>query len=430
MEHYFVKGGQPLVGAVDIYGAKNAALAIIAAAIMTEEPVILDNLPDVSDINVMLDAIAEIGAQVQRINRHKVKIVGATVSSQVVDYDYMRKIRASYYLLGSLLGRFGKAEVAMPGGCVIGDRPIDLHIKGFEALGAHVKLSGGQIKAEAEQLVGRHIYFDTVSVGATINVIMAAVMAQGNTVIENPAKEPHVVDLANMLNSMGARIRGAGTDIIRIKGVERLHKTEYTIIPDQIEAGTFMFAGVVTRGDVTVRNVIPKHLEAITSKLQEIGCVVEEYDDAVRVIADGPLKATRVKTLPYPGFPTDMQPQMTVALTLATGTSIVTENIFESRFKYVSELVRMGARIKVEGNTAIITGVSGLSGARISAPDLRAGAALVLAALAADGESEVDGLQYIKRGYENFSGKLRSLGADIVKKEVDPDPKEQKLRIS
>ncbi len=430
MEHYIINGGKPLSGAVDIYGAKNAALALIAASILTDETVIIDNLPDVSDINVMLDAIETIGATVQRINRHKVKITGATVNSWVVDYDYMRKIRASYYLLGSLLGRFGKAEVAMPGGCVIGARPIDQHIKGFEALGAKVDLEGVHIKADAHgSLKGRHIYFDVVSVGATINIMMAAVMAEGNTIIENPAKEPHVVDLANMLNSMGARIRGAGTDVIRIQGVTSLHKTEYTVIPDQIEAGTFMFAAVATRGDVTVRNVIPRHLEAITSKIIDMGCEVHEYDDAVRVIADYPQRATRVRTLPYPGFPTDLQPQISVALSLAEGTSIITENIFESRFKYVSELVRMGARIKVENSTAIITGVERLSGAKVSAPDLRAGAALVIAALAADGTSEVEGLNFIRRGYENFSGKLRGLGADIKKMDIDEEAEHYAMHI-
>ncbi len=430
MEHYIINGGKPLSGAVDIYGAKNAALALIAASILTNEPVTIDNLPDVSDTNVMLDAIETIGATVQRINRHKVKITGATVNSCVVDYDYMRKIRASYYLLGSLLGRFGKAEVAMPGGCVIGARPIDQHIKGFEALGATVDLQGGQIKADARGgLKGNHIYFDVVSVGATINIMMAAVMAEGNTIIENPAKEPHVVDLANMLNSMGAKIRGAGTDVIRIQGVTSLHKTEYTVIPDQIEAGTFMFAAVATRGDVTVRNVIPRHLEAITAKIIDMGCEVHEYDDAVRVIADYPQRATRVRTLPYPGFPTDLQPQISVALSLAEGTSIITENIFESRFKYVSELVRMGAKIKVENSTAIITGVKKLSGAKVSAPDLRAGAALVIAALAAEGTSEVEGLNFIRRGYENFSGKLRGLGADIIKVDIDEEAERYAMHI-
>ena len=312
----------------------------------------------------------------------------------------------------------------MPGGCVIGARPIDQHIKGFEALGAKVLLENGQIKTTATQgrLKGNHIYFDVVSVGATINIILAAVMAEGNTIIENPAKEPHVVDLANMLNSMGASIRGAGTDVIRIKGVDRLHKTEYTVIPDQIEAGTFMFAAAVTGGDVTVKKVIPKHLESITSKLVDIGCEVMEYDDSVRVVARGPLRATQVKTLPYPGFPTDMQPQMTAALTLAQGLSTVTESIFENRFKYTGELNRMGAKIKVEGSsTAIITGVKGLQGAHVSAPDLRAGAALVLAGLAADGYTEVDDIKYINRGYENFHGKLQGLGASIVKVESEEE---------
>ena len=427
MEQYIVRGGRSLIGDVDIYGAKNAALALIPAAILTDEPVIIDNLPDVSDINVMLDAIAHIGATVQRISRHKVKIVGATVNSYSIDDDYIRKIRASYYLLGSLLGRYHRAEVAMPGGCVIGARPIDQHIKGFEALGASVNLAGGQVKAVAEELNGNHIYFDVVSVGATINVMLAAVLAEGNTIIENPAKEPHVVDLASMLNSMGARIRGAGTDVIRIKGVKKLNGTDYTVIPDQIEAGTFMFAAAVTKGDITVKNVIPKHLESITSKLKDIGCRVEEYDEAVRVIADNRLKSTRVKTMPYPGFPTDMQPQIGVALAIADGVSTITENIFENRFKYVAELARMGARVKVESNTAIITGVPKLSGAKVSAPDLRAGAALVLAALAAEGTSQVDGIQFIKRGYENFSGKLRKLGAEIRKINVDENG--QEIRI-
>ena len=424
MEQYVIKGGTPLKGSVNICGAKNAALALIPAALLTEEPVVISNLPDVSDINILLDAIAAIGARVERINRHKVRIVGATVSQLSVDYGYVDKIRASYYLLGSLLGRFGEAEVAMPGGCVIGARPIDQHIKGFEALGANVLLENGQIKANATQgrLRGNHIYFDVVSVGATINIILAAVMAEGNTIIENPAKEPHVVDLANMLNSMGASIRGAGTDVIRIKGVNRLHKTEYTVIPDQIEAGTFMFAAAITGGDVTVKKVIPKHLESITSKLVDIGCDVMEYDDSVRVVAKGQLRATQVKTLPYPGFPTDMQPQMTATLTLAKGLSTVTESIFENRFKYTGELNRMGAKIKIEGgSTAIITGVNGLQGAHVSAPDLRAGAALVLAGMAAEGYTVVDDIKYINRGYENFHGKLQGLGASIVKVESEEE---------
>ncbi|MBO7730382.1 MAG: UDP-N-acetylglucosamine 1-carboxyvinyltransferase [Lachnospiraceae bacterium] len=421
MEQYVITGGKPLRGVVEIYGAKNAALALIPAAILTEEPVIISNLPDVSDINVMLEAVAQLGAKVERLNRHKVRITGVGVHSHQINDDYISKIRASYYLLGALLGRFHEAEVAMPGGCVIGARPIDQHIKGFEALGAKVKISEGNIYAKAEQLKGNHIYFDVVSVGATINIMLAAVMAEGNTIIENPAKEPHVVDLANMLNSMGARIRGAGTDVIRIKGVPKLHKTEYMVIPDQIEAGTFMFAAAITKGEITVANVIPKHLESITAKLVDIGCEVEEYDEAVIVRGCERLSATQVKTLPYPGFPTDMQPQISVALSLASGISTVTESIFENRFKYVAELARMGAKIKVENNTAIISGVKGLSGAKLNAPDLRAGAALVLAALSADGTSTINDINYIQRGYEAFDEKLRSLGGDIRK--VDTDKK-------
>ena len=418
MEQYIIRGGKPLRGIVDICGAKNAALALIAASILTIEPVIISNLPDVSDINLLLDAIAQIGAVVERIDRHTVKIIGATVNSCTLNYEYISKIRASYYLLGSLLGRFHKAEVAMPGGCVIGARPIDQHIKGFEALGATVDLEDGQVKAKADELVGNHIYFDVVTVGATINVMLAAVLAEGSTIIENPAKEPHVVDLANMLNSMGAHVRGAGTDVIRIRGVKSLHATEYTVIPDQIEAGTFLFAGAATGGDVPVNNVIPKHLESITAKLEDLGCFIEEYDEAVRVVAGTRLQSTQVKTLPYPGFPTDMQPQMTVALTLAEGISTVTESIFENRFKYAGELARMGARIKIESNTAIITGVEKLKGAQVSAPDLRAGAALTIAGLAAEGCTQVGGIEFIQRGYEDFDVKLRSLGGDIRK--IDP----------
>ena len=418
MDRYIIEGSTPLNGNVEIYGAKNAALALIAASVLTQEPVVIDNLPDVSDINVLLDAIASIGARVERISRHKVKITGATVSTVVVDYGYVKKIRASYYLLGSLLGRFGEAEVAMPGGCAIGERPIDQHIKGFEALGASVEINGGQIRAKAGCLTGAHIYFDVVSVGATINIMLAAVLAQGNTIIENPAKEPHVVDLANMLNSMGANIRGAGTDVIRIKGVQRLHKTEYTVIPDQIEAGTFMMAAAITKGDIRVCHVIPKHLESISSKITDMGCEVTEYDNEVRVRYTGTLKATQVKTLPYPGFPTDMQPQISTALALASGTSFVTESIFENRFKYVAELSRMGAKIKVESNTAIITGVEKLCGARVSAPDLRAGAALTLAGIAADGITIIDDIRYIERGYEGFESKLRGLGAKIRKEDT------------
>ena len=395
MEQYVIKGGNPLVGEVEIGGAKNAALGILAAAIMTDETVIIDNLPNVRDINVLLSAMEGIGAKIERLGEHRVKINGSLIHDLSVDYEYINKIRASYYLLGALLGKYKKAEVAFPGGCAIGTRPIDLHLKGFRALGADVDIQHGLISATAEHLVGNHIYLDKVSVGATINIMMAASMAEGKTIIENAAKEPHVVDVANFLNSMGANIRGAGTDVIRIVGVEKLHKTEYSIIPDQIEAGTFMFAAAATKGDVTVKNVIPKHLEATTAKLIEIGCEVEEFDDAVRVVSSKPLHHTQVTTLPYPGFPTDMQPQMSVLLALAEGTSTVTESIFENRFKYVDELTRMGAQVKVESNIAIITGVEKFTGARVSAPDLRAGAALVIAGLAAEGITIVDDLSLI-----------------------------------
>ena len=429
MEQYMVEGGNPLVGEVEIGGAKNAALAILAASVMTDETVLIENMPDVRDTNILLQAMQSIGVIVERVDRHSVKINASLIHELVIEDDYIKKIRASYYLLGALLGKYNKAEVALPGGCNIGSRPIDQHIKGFKALGADVRIEHGLIITEAEKLKGSHLYMDVVSVGATINVIMASAMADGMTIIENAAKEPHVVDLANFLNSMGANIKGAGTDVIRIRGVERLHKTEYTIIPDQIEAGTFMFAAAATRGDVTVKNVIPKHLESISAKLMEIGCEVEESDDAVRVVASRPLNHTHVKTLPYPGFPTDMQPQITVALGLSQGTSIVTESIFENRFKYVDELTRMGANIKVEGNTAIIDGVGRYTGASITAPDLRAGAALVIAALAAEGISTVDDIRYIERGYENFPEKLRGLGAMIEKVDNERDVKKFRFKV-
>ena len=429
MEQYAIKGGNPLVGEVEIGGAKNAALPIIAAALMSEETVHIDNLPGVRDTNVLLEAMQSIGVMIKREDRHRVTIYPSRINNLVVDGEGVRRIRASYYFIGALLARYKKAEVALPGGCDIGCRAIDQHIKGFRALGADVNIEYGLIKAEAERLKGSHIYMDVVSVGATINIMMVAALAEGQTIIENAAKEPHVVDLANFLNSMGANIKGAGTDVIRIKGVSHLHGTDYAIIPDQIEAGTFMFAAAVTKGDVTVKNVIPKHLESITAKLLEIGCEIEESDDAVRVVAAKPLRHTQVKTLPYPGFPTDMQPQITVALALSRGTSIVTESIFENRFKYVDELTRMGANIKVEGNTAIVDGVSKYTGAKISAPDLRAGAALVLAALAADGYSVVEDIHYIQRGYEDFHLKLQSLGAQIDKVDSERELQKFKLKI-
>lgn len=427
MEQFIMKGGNPLVGDVTIGGAKNAALGILAASIMTDEDVIIDNLPDVRDINVMLEAIQEIGADVERIGRHTAKINASGIKEVSVDDDYIRKIRASYYFIGALLGKYKSAEVPLPGGCNIGSRPIDQHLKGFRALGAKIEIERGAVIAHAIDLVGSHIYLDVVSVGATINIMMAAAMAEGLTIIENSAKEPHVVDVANFLNSMGANIKGAGTDIIRIRGVRKLHGTEYAVIPDQIEAGTFMCAAAITRGDITVKNVIPKHLEAISAKLIEIGCEVLEGDDEVRVVGKPRQHSTNIKTLPYPGFPTDMQPQMAVTLALSEGTSMITESIFENRFKYVDELARMGGNIKVEGNVAVIDGVRGFTGAQVESPDLRAGAALVLAGLAAEGYTVVDEIVYIQRGYECFEEKLQGLGAMIEK--VDSEKSAQKFKL-
>ncbi|MCQ4889227.1 UDP-N-acetylglucosamine 1-carboxyvinyltransferase [[Eubacterium] rectale] len=430
MEQYVIKGGNPLYGEVEIGGAKNAALAILAAAIMTDETVTIDNLPNVRDINVLLQAIEEIGAHVERVDIHKVKINGSFIRGVNVDNEFIRRIRASYYLIGALLGKYKHAEVALPGGCDIGSRPIDLHMKGFRSMGADIDIAHGLVIARAKELKGTHIYMDKVSVGATINIMMAAAMADGKTVIENAAKEPHVVDVANFLNSMGANIRGAGTDVIRIVGVERLHATEYSVIPDQIEAGTFMFAVAAAGGNVLVKNVIPKHLEATTAKLLEVGCQVEEFDDSVRVISDGHLRHTQVTTLPYPGFPTDMQPQMAVLLGIADGTSTVTESIFENRFKYVDELTRMGADIKVESNIAIISGVKRYTGARVNAPDLRAGAALVIAGLAAEGITVVDDIYYIQRGYEALEEKLTKIGAKIARVEDEKELQKFILKVS
>ena len=430
MEQYVIKGGNPLYGEVEIGGAKNAALAILAAAIMTDETVTIDNLPNVRDINVLLQAIEEIGAHVERVDKHKVKLNGSFIRGVNVDNEFIRRIRASYYLIGALLGKYKHAEVALPGGCDIGSRPIDLHMKGFRSMGADIDIAHGLVIARAKELKGTHIYMDKVSVGATINIMMAAAMADGKTVIENAAKEPHVVDVANFLNSMGANIRGAGTDVIRIVGVEKLHATEYSVIPDQIEAGTFMFAVAAAGGNVLVKDVIPKHLEATTAKLLEVGCQVEEFDDSVRVISDGHLKHTQVTTLPYPGFPTDMQPQMAVLLGIAEGTSTVTESIFENRFKYVDELTRMGADIKVESNIAIISGVKRYTGARVNAPDLRAGAALVIAGLAADGITVVDDIYYIQRGYEALEEKLTKIGAKIARVEDEKELQKFILKVS
>ncbi|MCR5214192.1 MAG: UDP-N-acetylglucosamine 1-carboxyvinyltransferase [Eubacterium sp.] len=415
-EQYVIRGGRSLEGEVVIAGAKNAALGILAAAVMTDDKVTIENVPYVSDTRTLLKAIENIGATVEYKDRHTVVICGKGIrEGQPVDDEYIRRIRASYYLIGALLGKHRYANVALPGGCDIGSRPIDLHIKGFEKLGAKTEIvPGGSIIAEAEELHGAHIYLDTVSVGATINIMMAASLSPGKTTIENAAKEPHIVDVANFLNTMGANIKGAGTDVIRVRGVEKLHGAEYSIIPDQIEAGTFMAMTVATRGNVLIKNVIPKHLEAISSKLVEMGAHVIEYDDSVRVMADGALRSTQIKTLPYPGFPTDMQAQMATILALSEGTSIVTESIFENRFRYVAELARMGAQIRVEGNTAIITGVKKYGGAMLRASDLRAGAALVIAALSAEGISTIEDIQYIKRGYEDFDEKIRGLGGKML----------------
>ena len=426
---YVMKGGNPLAGEVTISGAKNAALGILAAAIMSDETVTIDNLPDVRDVAVLLSAFEEIGVLVERVDRHTVKLNGGNIFSACADSPSIKKIRAGYYLLGALLGKYHHAEVSMPGGCNIGNRPIDQHLKGFRLLGAKHENNNSKVILDAKELRGAHIFLDMASVGATINLMLAAVLAKGNTIIENAAKEPHIVDVANMLNSMGARIKGAGMDVIRITGVERLHGTEYTIIPDQIEAGTFMMAAAVTKGDVTVRNIIPQHMDAISAKLMEMGCEVIEQGDSIRVVGRPSLYACNVKTLPYPGFPTDMQPQMGVALCLADGVGTITESIFENRFKYVDELSKMGADTEVKGSVAVFKGGHGLKGAELVAPDLRAGAALVLAGLAAEGVTVVDGVDYVLRGYEDFDEKLRRLGAEIQLASSEEETQKIKLKI-
>ena len=413
-EVFVMKGGNPLRGEVVISGAKNAALGIVAGALLTDEEVIIENLPDVRDINVMLEALRAIGAKVRRIESHVVSIQADQLSMKSVDDDAIRRIRASYYFIGALLGKYHQAKVALPGGCAIGERPIDQHIKGFTALGAEVEISEGYFVAKAEELVGQHIYLDVVSVGATINLMLAAVLADGQTIIENVAKEPHIVDVANFLNSMGANIRGAGTDTIRIRGVERLHGTTYGVIPDQIEAGTFMCAAAVTRGNILIKNIIPKHMESIAAKLRDMGNTVYEGDEEIQVIGGEKQRGTKIKTLPYPGFPTDMQPQIAVTLALAEGKSSVTESIFENRFLYVEELKKMGADITVEDRVATILGQEKLQGATLHALDLRAGAALVLAGLAAEGITVLEDIGFIRRGYEFFEKKLMNLGAKII----------------
>jgi UDP-N-acetylglucosamine 1-carboxyvinyltransferase len=420
MEKYLINGGKKLAGRIRISGAKNAAVAILPAAILCDEPCRIENVPNISDVNIIYNILRDLGAKVKVINKTTVEIDPTSVRTYDVPYERAKLMRASYYFLGALLGKYQRARVALPGGCDFGVRPVDQHLKAFKALGAEWTLDTGMIQLESEHLAGSDIYFDVVTVGATINAILAAVRADGMTVIENAAKEPHIVDVANFLNAMGAQIRGAGTDVIKIKGVSYLHGVEYSIIPDQIEAGTYMVAAAATASDLIIENVIPKHLESITSKLQKIGATVIEEDTSVRVIGSTPIQKINVKTMVYPGFPTDMQPQIVALLSTCNGTSIVTEGVWENRFKYVDELRRMGANISVDGRVAIIEGVSHLTGAPVRATDLRAGAAMVIAALAAQGTTEIEDIHFIERGYESIEEKLRSVGADI-RKIVLPD---------
>lgn len=415
MEKYVIHGGNRLHGEVTVSGAKNAAVAILPATILANGPCIIENVPNISDVSLTIKILSEMGASIRVINKNTLEIDATNITVPEVPYEKARHMRASYYFLGALLGRFKKSKVSLPGGCDFGVRPIDQHIKSFKSLGAECDLERGMVDLKADKLVGAHIYFDIVTVGATINTMLAAVLAEGLTIIENAAKEPHIVDLANFLNSMGADIMGAGTDVIKIKGVPELHGTTYSIIPDQIEAGTYMVAAAATRGDVLIKNVIPKHLESITSKLDKIGVTIIEYDDSIRVIGDKPYTKMNVKTMPHPGFPTDMQPQISVLLCLCEGTSIVTEGVWDNRFKYVDELRRLGANISVDGRVAIIEGISRFTGAPVKATDLRAGAALVIAGLTCDGVSEIEDIYHIERGYENIELKFRSLGADIKK---------------
>lgn len=410
-----IKGGRRLEGEVTISGAKNAAVAILPAVILSDEPCIIENVPSISDVSICLRILSEMGANVTREGKDVYRIDPTPIHNYCVPYETARKMRASYYFLGALLGKFNKARVSMPGGCPLGDRPIDQHLKAFSALGARYTLSQGMIDLTADKLHGNQIFFDVVTVGATMNAMLTAVRAEGLTVIENAAKEPHIVDLANFLNSMGANIMGAGTDVIKIRGVQYLHGTTYTVIPDQIEAGTFMAAIAATKGDALIKNVIPKHLESITKKMEKIGVNIEQFDDSIRVWVDGPLVKANVKTAPHPGFPTDMQSQIATLLTLAKGTSIITENIWDQRFGYVDELRRMGADITVNGKIALIEGTGKLMGAPVKACDLRAGAALIIAGLAASGVTEIEDIFHIERGYDSMDAKLRQLGADIQK---------------
>ncbi len=423
MERYIINGGRPLVGEVTISGAKNAAVAIIPATILCDEPCRIENVPNISDVNLIARILQNLGAKVQRVDKHTLDIDPRPINTWEATDDSVRGMRASYYLLGALLGRYGRAKVALPGGCNFGLRPIDQHLKGFEAMGADCQLVNGAIVESISEgrVRGAQIYMDTVSVGTTMNLMLAAVKAQGQTIIENAAKEPHIVDLANFLNSMGANIRGAGTDVIKIRGVEYLHGITYSIIPDQIEAGTYMAAVAATRGKLLVRNVTPKHLDSITAKLEEIGVSIEEFDEAVLIDATGrKLKRCNLKTMPHPGFPTDCQPQFVAMLTTVSGTSIVTENVWDNRYQYIRELLLMGANISVEGRVAIVDGDSTLHGAPVKATDLRAGAALIIAGLVAQGTTEISSIHYIERGYEEIIDKLRALGADI-KKQYVPD---------
>ena len=421
MTKYIVEGGRPLFGEVHISGAKNAAVAIIPAALMVSGPCRIENIPQISDVKLLLGILQDLGANVRYVNPHTVEIDSTKLRNGRVPYESARRCRASYYMLGALLGRFGLADVALPGGCDFGGtRPIDQHLKGFRALGAQVDTQGGFVMAEAVggRLKGTSIFLDKVSVGATINIMLAASMAEGLTVIENVAKEPHIVDVANFLNSMGANIMGAGTDVIKVRGVPQLRGGTYSIIPDQIEAGTYMAAVAACGGEVKICNIIPKHMDCISAKMCEMGVDIQEVDDSLLVSRIGPLIRTNIKALPYPGFPTDMQPQMAAALCLAQGTSIITDSVWSSRFRYTDEFKRMGAQIQVDGNLAIIEGVDRLTGAQLEACDLRAGEAMLIAALAARGISEITNVQYIERGYEDVIGKIRAIGGRIRAVEI------------
>ena len=429
MEKIIINGGKPLVGEVTICGAKNSVVGLIPAALLAEEGVcVLENIPGISDVSMMLSILKSLGARVKVINKNTVEIDSRNIITNVVPYEMSKKLRASYYLIGALLGRFKKAKVAMPGGCDFGTRPIDQHLKSFEALGATVEIENGMVNASADNLIGSAIYMDVVSVGATINAMLAAVKSRGLTIIENAAREPHIVDIANFLNAMGADVRGAGTDVIKIRGVEKLHGCTYSVIPDQIEAGTYMAAVVATGGKALIKNVIPKHLESIMTKLVECGATIEEYDDSLLISREKPLVKCDVKTMPHPGFPTDMQPQFTALLSLASGVSAVYENVWDNRFKYVDQLVKMGAKIKVSGKLATIEGVEYLEGAPVGATDLRAGAALIIAGLCAHGTTEVENIEYIERGYDSIVEKLSAMGADI-KRVTYPDNASSTLAI-